>query len=323
MRSVVCTELGPVDHLSLTEVPDPEAGPGELVIDVKVAALNFPDTLLVEGTYQFRVEPPFTPGSEAAGIVTAVGEGVDWELGSAVVAVHTHGAFAEKWRVPANGTFPFPEGLSYEQGAGFTMTYGTSYYALKQRAGLHPGETLLVLGAAGGVGSAAVELGKVMGARVIAAASTDEKRAFVRSLNADAVIGYHDLRDNVKDLTNGKGVDVVYDPVGGALSESALRAIAWNGRFLVIGFAAGDIAAIRLNLVLLKGASVVGVFWGSWIERGGAEPLQNLRELYGMASSGQIKPRVSAVHELEGYKNAFRDLTSRAATGKVVLRVSP
>jgi NADPH2:quinone reductase len=324
MRAVICSRPGPVDQLSLGELPDPQPGPGEVVIDVHVAALNFPDTLIIEGKYQFRPEPPFSPGGEAAGVISAVGEGVDRTVGTPVVAVHTEGAFAEKWLVPAAVTLPLPPGLTFEQAAGFTMTYGTSYYALKQRANLQPGETLLVLGAAGGVGSAAVELGKAMGATVIAAVSTAEKAAFTASLGADHTINYgHDeLREAVKEITGGTGADVVYDPVGGQLSEPAFRSIAWNGRFLVVGFAAGEIPAIPLNLPLLKGASIVGVFWGSWIGRTPDEAAANIRELYKMAAAGTIEPRISAVHDFENYAAALAELTSRTAMGKVLLRIA-
>jgi NADPH2:quinone reductase len=324
MRAVICAELGPVDNLILGELPDPKPGPGEIVIDVQVAALNFPDTLIVEGKYQFRLDPPFSPGGEAAGVISAVGEGVTWDVGTPVVAVHTAGAFAEKWLVPAAMALPLPDGLSVEQAAGFTMTYGTSYYALKQRAGLQPGETLLVLGAAGGVGSAAVELGKAMGATVIAVASTSDKLAFAGSLGADHTIDYTaaDLRQSIKEITAGRGVDVVYDPVGGRLSEQALRSIAWDGRFLVVGFAAGDIPSIPLNLPLLKSASIVGVFWGAWMQRGSPESVDNIRELYAMASNGKLEPRISAVHPMEHYAEALADLTSRTATGKVLLRIA-
>ena len=323
MRAVICAELGPVDDLVLGELPDPEPGPGEIVIDVQVAALNFPDTLIIEGKYQFRPDPPFSPGGEAAGIIAAVGDGVEWEVGTPVVAVHTAGAFAEKWLVPAALALPMPSGLSFEQAAGFTMTYGTSYYALKQRAGLQASEILLVLGAAGGVGSAAVELGKAMGATVIAAASSPEKAAFATSLGADHIIDYSvvDLRQAIKDITGGRGVDVVYDPVGGSLSEPALRSIAWDGRFLVIGFAAGDIPSIPLNLPLLKGASIVGVFWGAWMRRGTPDTADNIRELYAMAANGQIEPRISAIHDFEAYADALAELIGRQATGKVLLRI--
>jgi NADPH2:quinone reductase len=324
MRALRCTELGPVDRLELADVPDPDPGPGEVVIDVRAAALNFPDTLIIEGKYQFRPDPPFTPGGEAAGVISAVGPGVDAPVGMRVVAVGTEGAFAEKWLVPARLILPKPESMSFEQAAGFTMVYGTSYYALKQRAALAEGETLLVMGAAGGVGSAAIELGKAMGATVIAAASTDEKVEFARSLGADETINYTatDLRGALEDLTGGTGPDVVYDPVGGDLAEPAFRSIAWGGRYLVVGFAAGDMPSLPLNLPLLKGASLVGVFWGRWMMNHPAEAAPNIRELYEMAAAGTISPRIGAVYDLEDYATAFAELTSRAARGKVVLRVS-
>lgn len=324
MRAVICSELGPVEKLALGELPDPKPGPGEVVIDVQVAALNFPDTLIIEGKYQFKPDPPFSPGGEAAGVISAVGDGVEWEVGTPVVAFHTEGAFAEMWLVPAPLVLPLPAGLSTEQAAGFTLTYGTSYFALKQRAALQAGETLLVLGAAGGVGSAAVELGKAMGANVIAAASTPEKLSFAESLGADHLIDYRsdDFRAALKDITGGRGVDVIYDPVGGAIAELAFRSIAWGGRYLVIGFAAGDIPSLSLNLPLLKGASIVGVFWGSWMQRGGPDTAENIRELYELAAAGRIEPRISAIHDLENYADAIADLTSRTAMGKVLLRVS-
>jgi len=324
MKALICSQYGPADLLSIGDLPDPIPGPDEVVIDVQVASLNFPDTLIIQGKYQFRSEPPFSPGGEAAGTVAAVGEGVELAVGTSVVAVATAGAFAEKWLVPSETVLPMPDGLSYEQAAGFTMTYGTSYYALKQRAELQAGETLLVLGAAGGVGSAAVELGKRMGATVIGAASTEEKVDFVRSLGADHVINYGatELRGAIKEVVGEGGVDVVYDPVGGELSEPAFRSTAWNGRFLVVGFAAGDIPAIPLNLPLLKGAAIVGVFWGSWIRRQPEQATENLRELYQMAAAGEIEPRISAIHDLQDYAAAFSELTSRNATGKVLLRVA-
>jgi NADPH2:quinone reductase len=324
MRAVVCSELGPVENLSLGEFPDPVPGPGELVIDVQAAALNFPDTLVIEGKYQFQPDLPFVPGGEAAGVVSSVGEGVDrFRIGDQVVALGVSGAFAEKWKVDALNTMPKPQELTPVEAAAFGLTYGTSYYALKQRANLQPGETLLVLGAAGGVGSSAVEIGKAMGARVIAAASTDEKLAFASAMGADELINYSsdDMRARIKEITGGAGVDVVYDPVGGDLSEQALRSTAWNGRFLVIGFAAGTIPEIPLNLMLLKGVSVVGVFWGSWSGRDPAASMQNFGELFAMVGEGKLHPRVTDVYPLEEYEEAFKALTGRRATGKVVLSV--
>ena len=325
MRALVCSELGPVDRLKLQDVPEPVPGPGEVVIDVHTAALNFPDTLVIEGKYQFRQAPPFTPGGEAAGVISAVGPGVDAPIGMAVVVVGTHGAFAEKWLVPARMILPKPEHMSFDQAAGFTMTYGTSYYALKQRAALTEGEILLVLGAAGGVGSAAVELGKLMGATVIAAASSDEKLEFAASLGADHLINYAttELRPSLEEFTGSAGVDVVYDPVGGELTEDAFRSIAWGGRHLVVGFAAGDIPALPFNLPLLKGASVVGVFWGHWMMNYPEEAAGNVRALYELAAAGSIQPRISAVYALDDYAEAFADVSGRSARGKVILQIAP
>lgn len=324
MRALVCKEYGPVDLLELTDLPDPIPGPGEVVIDVSVAAMNFPDILIIEGKYQLRPEPPFSPGHEGTGVISAVGEGVTLEVGSPVVAAVTHGSFAEKWLVPATSVLPFPNGLSVEQAAGFTIAYGTAAYALRQRAQLSKGETLLVLGAAGGVGSAAVELGSRMGATVIAAASTDEKLAFATSIGANHTINYseQDLKGALRELTEGRGVDVVYDPVGGELAEAAFRAIAWKGRYLVIGFATGDIPAIPLNLPLLKGASIVGVYWGDWLAKEPHQAAEMVADLYQLAASGEVDPRISAVFPFEDFADGFAALADRTARGKVLLRVS-
>ncbi len=324
MRAIVCKEFGPVDKLDLSEMPDPLPGGGEVVIDVSAAAMNFPDILIVEGKYQVRPELPFSPGMEGTGVISAVGDGVTLQVGSQVVAAVTHGSFAEKWLVPATSVLPFPNGLSEEQAAGFTVAYGTAFYALSQRGQVGEGDALLVLGAAGGVGSAAVELGKIMGATVIAAASTDEKLSFAASLGADHTINYteQELKGAVRELTDGRGVDVVFDPVGGDLSESAFRAIAWNGRLLVIGFAAGDIPAIPLNLPLLKGASIVGVYWGDWLTKEPNTAAEKVAELYDLAATGRVHPRVSDVFALAEFANGYAALTNRTASGKVVLRVS-
>ena len=324
MRAIVCKEFGPVENLHLGQLPDPEPGPGEVVIDVTVAAMNFPDILIVEGKYQVRPTPPFSPGLEGTGVISAVGDGVTLRVGSQVVAAVTHGSFAEKWLVPATSVLPFPNGLSVEQVAGFTVAYGTAFYALSRRGQVAKGDTLLVLGAAGGVGSAAVELGKIAGATVIAAASTDEKLSFAASLGADHTINYTDqeLKSAVRELTDGRGVDVVFDPVGGDLSETAFRAIAWNGRYLVIGFAAGDIPAIPLNLPLLKGASIVGVYWGDWLIKEPRQASEVVAELYDLAATGRVDPRVSDVFALEEFADGYAALINRAARGKVLLRVS-
>lgn len=325
MQALICSELGPADQLSVQEAPDPQPGPGEIVLDVRAAGLNFPDTLIIEGKYQFRPDLPFVPGGEASGVVSAVGAEVKGiAVGDEVIAMAVAGAFAEKWAVEANAVMPKPASLDFPQAAGFGLTYGTSLYALKQRAGLQPGETLLVLGAAGGVGSAAVDIGKAMGARVIAAASTDDKLAYAADLGADEGINYatEDFRERVRELTDGRGADVVYDPVGGELSESALRSMAWNGRFLVIGFAAGSIPEIPLNLPLLKGVSITGVFWGAWTQRDPAASAANFGELFAMVEQGRLNPQVSAAYPLERYVEAFGALTGRKAMGKVIFEVT-
>jgi NADPH2:quinone reductase len=266
MRALLCKEHGLPDRLELVDDwPAPQAEKGQVVIGIRAAGLNFPDVLIIQGKYQFQPEMPFVPGGECAGEVIAVGEGVDrYKVGDKVIAMTGHGCFCEQIAVDQHAVMPMPEGLDFTQAAGVAMTYFTSYHALKQRAKLKEGETLLVLGAAGGVGSTAVELGKMMGAKVIAAASSEEKLALCRELGADETINYseQDLKGAIKELTGGKGVDVVYDPVGGDYAEPALRGMGWNGRYLVVGFAAGDIPEVPLNLALLKGCSIVGVFWG-------------------------------------------------------------
>ena len=324
MRAIVCREFGSIELLELGELPDPTPGPGEVVVDVSIAAMNFPDILIVEGTYQFRPDPPFSPGLEGTGTISAVGDGVTLAVGSPVVAAVTHGAFAERWLVPATGVLPFPNGLTGEQAAGFTIAYGTAHYALRHRGQLAEGETLLVLGAAGGVGSAAVELGFHMGATVIAAASSAEKLAYAVGRGATHTINYReqDLKTAVRELTEGRGADVVFDPVGGDLSETAFRSIAWNGRHLVIGFAAGDIPAIPLNLALLKGASIVGVYWGNWLAEEPHAAAESVAELYQLAETGEIDPPISGIFALEDFRDAYASLVDRTAMGKVLLRVA-
>ena len=325
MRALVVEALGPPESHRVAELPDPVAGPGEVVVDVKAAALNFPDLLMIQGRYQVQPDLPFVPGSEGSGIVVGRGAGVDGiAVGDEVSFLSVTGAFAEKVSLPAARVFPKAPELSFAEAAGFTLTYATSYHALRQRAGLRPGETLLVLGAAGGVGAAAVELGAVMGARVIAAASTNEKLDFAISLGAADGINYStsDLKDAVRRLTGGVGPDVVYDPVGGHLAEPALRSMAWGGRYLVIGFAAGDIPAIKLNLPLLKGLSIVGVYWGSWVEHDPAGQAANYDDLLAMVSRGDIRPRVTESFELDEFAEACRVISSRLAMGKIVLDVA-
>lgn len=322
MKAVLCTELGPAEKLSVQEVEDPKAAPGHIVVDVKAAGLNFPDTLIIVGKYQVKPDLPFTPGGEGAGIVTEVGEGVTHlKPGDKVIFMTQTGAFAEKVMVPAITAIPMPDALSFEMAAGITLTYGTSYHALKQRAQLQPGETVLVLGAAGGVGIATVELAKAMGAKVIAAASTDEKLEFCKASGADELINYstEDLKARVKEITGGKGVDVIYDPVGGDYTEAAFRNMAPGGRHLVIGFAAGDIPKVPINLCLLKQASLVGVFWGAWVSKNPSEQIQNMKEILGMVADGKVRAAVNDVFPLEQVADAYACLTERRAKGKVIL----
>jgi len=322
MRAVICRELTGLAGLEhVTDWPEPQAGPGEVVVGVKAAALNFPDVLMIQGLYQEKPPLPFVVGTEMAGEVVAVGEGVSqFAPGDRVVAACGR-TLAERVAVKASLLLPAPRGLGFEAAAGICITYFTTLHALKQRAALQPGESLLVLGAAGGVGTTAVELGKEMGARVIAAASTDEKLELARSLGAEHLINYttQDLRERIKEITGGRGVDVVYDPVGGALAEPALRSMAWKGRYLVIGFAGGDIPRIPLNLPLLKGCSIVGVFWGSFAQRERDVQRQNVAELWAMFESGRLKPVVGETHALADYAAAFESLGGRRARGKVVV----
>ena len=322
MRALVCKEIGSTDKLVVEEQPDPVAGPGEVLVRVHAAGINFPDILVIQGLYQVKIEPPFIPGNEAAGVVSTVGEGVhQYKPGDRVIIMPEGAAFAELCTVPVERVIPMPDKLGFEQAAGFTITYGTSYHALKQAAKVQAGETVLVLGAAGGVGITAVEIAKAMGARVIAATSSNEKLEFARSAGADETINYsHEaLKDRCKALTNGKGVDVVYDPVGGDLAQQALRALAWHGRYLVIGFASGDIPSFPANIALLKEASIMGIWWGTWLMKHPAESGQNMKDLFGMVAKGELKPRVTESWPLENYAEAFASLTNRTALGKVIL----
>lgn len=325
MRAILCKEYGPADSLVIEDVPSPQAKGSGVKIKVRAAGLNFPDTLIIEGKYQIKPEMPFSPGGEMAGEVLEVGEKVTrFKAGDRVMGLTGFGAFAEEIVVAEDNLLPIPEGMSDEEAAAFTMVYGTSYHALKQRANIQPGESLLVLGASGGVGLATVELGKAMGAHVIAAASSPEKLAVAKEAGADELLNYSEepLKDTVKKMTNNKGVDVIYDPVGGDFTEQALRTMAWNGRHLIIGFAAGDIPKIPANLPLLKSCAVVGVFWGAFTRQEPDVSLQNMKDLMGLYAQGKIKPRVSEVFAFEDYVQALNALTGRRATGKVVLKVS-
>ena len=324
MKAILCTRYGGPDDLTLADLPDPVAGPDEAVVAVKAAAFNFFDTLIIAGKYQMKPAFPFSPAAEFSGVVESVGAGVSTVTpGDRVVASIGHGAARERVAVAANRLIKMPDGLDFERAAGVIITYGTTLHALKDRAALQPGETLAVLGASGGVGIAAVELGKLMGARVIACASSDEKLAFARQHGADATINYaaEDLRDALRRVTGGNGADVIYDPVGGPYAEAALRSIAWQGRFLVIGFATGDIPKLPLNLVLLKGCDVRGVFWGSWTERHPEGHRANVAQLLRWCADGKLSAHVHAVYPLERTAEALKVLADRKAMGKVVLRI--
>ncbi|MCU1455166.1 MAG: Alcohol dehydrogenase zinc-binding domain protein [Acidimicrobiales bacterium] len=324
MRAIVCKEYGPPEGLLLEEVPEPTPGPGEVVLDVKACAVNFPDVLTLQDRYQVRQHPPFTPGSEVAGIVSVLGAGVDSvRIGDRVFLSAATGGLAEKAVVSAELCVPVPDAVDLVHASAFIYAYGTSYHALHDRAHLQPGETLLVLGASGGVGLAAVELGAAHGARVIAAASSEEKLVLCREHGAAMTINYdeEDLKQRVRELTDGEGADVVYDAVGGPYTEPALRATAWAGRFLVIGFAAGEIPRIPLNLPLLKGTSIVGVIWGRAAMRDRANHRAIVAELLRLWGAGKIHPHVSATYPLEEAATALRQIIDRKATGKVVVTI--
>lgn len=322
MRAVRCHELVGPSGLRVDDLPEPVAGPGEVLLDVRAAGVNFPDVLLSYGKYQFKPPPPFVPGGEAAGVVKAVGPGVSAvAVGDRVATTVVHGAFAERLVVPESAVVKLPDGVGFEVAAATLLTYGTTMHALVDRADLKAGETLLVLGAAGGVGVAAVEIGKLLGARVIAAASSDDKLAFAREHGADEAIQYtrEDLKERCKQLTRGDGVDVVYDPVGGPFAEPALRSIAWQGRYLVVGFAAGEIPRIPLNLVLLKGCQIVGVFWGSFAAREPARNRANADRILAAVAAGQLRPHVDATLPFARAGEALGRLERREVHGKLVL----
>jgi NADPH:quinone reductase len=323
MKAILCKSWGLPETLVVEELPDVVPGPGEVAIDVQAAGVNFPDVLVIQNKYQFKPELPFTPGSELAGVVRSVGEGVtQFTPGDKVLAFVSQGAFAQQIAVPAKLLMPMPPGLDFDTAAAVTLTYGTSHHAVVDRAQLKAGETMLVLGAAGGVGLAAIEIGKALGARVIAAASSDEKLAVCKQHGADATINYstQDLREAVKEATAGKGPDVIYDPVGGVYAEPAFRSIAWRGRYLVIGFANGEIPKLPLNLPLLKGASIVGVFWGEFAKREPKANLAAMRELMTWMADGKIKPHISGRYALADTPRALNDMAARKVTGKVVIQ---
>lgn len=324
MKAIRCKKYGPPSSLILEEMASLRPGAKEVVVSVKACGINFPDTLIIQGLYQLKPELPFTPGSDISGVVKEVGEGVvHLKKGDEVFGFVAYGALAEEVIVPSNACFLKPKKMAFPVAASFMMAYGTSYHALKDRGRLQNGETLLILGAAGGVGLAAVELGKLMGARVIAAASTDEKLELCVAYGADATINYNkvDLKAAIKELTGGKGVDVIYDPVGGAYSEAAFRAISWNGRFLVIGFATGTIPKIPLNLPLLKGASIVGVFWGGFAIGNPKANLENTRALMQWYEEGKIKPHIHRIYKLEDTPIALEEMMGRKVRGKLVVQM--
>ena len=322
MHAWLCENPTGVDALTWKELPTPTPGPGQVLIEIQAASLNFPDLLIVQNKYQMKPELPFVPGSEYAGIVRALGEGVTHlKIGQTVACLSGTGGFGSHTLAPAKLCMPLPAGFPAVDAAAFIMTYATSHHALVDRAALKAGETVLVLGAAGGVGTAAIQIAKAMGARVIAAASTDEKCALCKTLGADATINYStdNLRDALKTLTEARGPDVVYDPVGGDLAEPAFRSIAWRGRYLVVGFAGGPIPALPLNLPLLKGASLVGVFWGDFAKR---EPQANaamMAELAQWYGQGKIKPVIDRTLPMQELKAAYTLMGSRSVKGKLVM----
>jgi len=324
MKAVLCKAFGPAETLVLEDIASPEPKKNEVLLDVHAAGVNFPDTLIIEGKYQFKPPFPFAPGGEAAGVVAAVGEKVSHlKVGDRVIALTGWGSFAEQVAVGGYNVLPIPAGMDFTTAAAFGMTYGTSMHALKQRANLQPGETLLVLGASGGVGLAAVEIGKAMGAKVIAAASSEAKLEVAKAAGADVLINYSEgsLKDKLKEITGGQGVDVIYDPVGGDLFEEAFRSIAWNGRLLVVGFASGTIPSLPANLPLLKGASLVGVFWGAFAQRQPQDNAANFQQLFKWYGEGKLKPLVSQTYPLEKAADAINHLGQRRAVGKVVVQV--
>lgn len=324
MKAILCKSYGLPASLVLEELPSPVPKKNEVLVSVKACSVNFPDTLIIQGLYQFKPPMPFTPGSDIAGIVKAVGEDVkNLKVGEEVFGLVATGGFAEEVIVPANTCFPKPTTISFSVAASFMMAYGTSYHALKDRAALKAGETLVILGASGGVGLAAVELGKMMGARVIAAASTDEKLALCKEYGASEVINYQteDLKTRIKELTGGKGADVIYDPVGSHFSEAALRAIAWKGRFLVVGFAAGDIPKIPLNLALLKGCQIVGVFWGAFAMKEAKVNFKNTIELIQYFQEGKLKPYIYGTYPLAETATALEEVMARKVKGKIIIEM--
>ena len=324
MKAILCTRHGTPDDLELGDLPDPAAGPGEAVVRAAAVALNFFDTLIIAGKYQYKPTFPFSPGAEFAGTIESLGPGVTgFAIGDRVTGYARYGAAREKLAITATRLTKLPDNLDFDRAAGLSVTYGTSYYALKNRGGLKRGETLAVLGASGGVGLAAVELGHLMGARVVACASSGDKLAFTRQHGADETVNYatSDLRDALKTLGGEHGIDVIYDPVGGPYAEAALRAIAWEGRFLVVGFAAGEIPKLPLNLALLKSCDIRGVFWGSWTEREPEGHRANMTDLMRWTAEGKLSAHVHATYPLAEATRALNDIAARKVMGKAILRI--
>jgi len=322
MKAIVCKAFGPPESLAFEDVASRPIGKGEVRIAVKAAGVNFPDTLIIQGKYQLKAEPPFTPGGEVAGTVVEAGEKVKHvRPGDAVAALLPTGGYAEEAVASGEAVIPLPRGMDLTDAAAFPFVYGTTLHALKQRGQLKAGETLLVLGAAGGVGLAAVQLGKLMGARVIAAASSADKLAICKQHGADELVNYatESLKESVKKLTQGQGADVIYDPVGGDLAQDCFSCINWNGRYLVIGFAAGKIPEVALNRLLLKGAAAVGVFWGAFVAREPKVNWENFQQLFAWYSEGKLKPHISRTYPLAQAATALRDMLERKVTGKIVL----
>ncbi len=324
MRALICKEYGPPEALVLDELPSPPLGPKDVRIRVRACGVNFPDVLIIQNKYQIKPPLPFAPGGEVAGEIMEVGTAVRrLSPGDKVMALTGYGGFAEEVVVDENRVLPMPSGMDFITAAGFTMVYGTTYHALVQRAALRPEETLVVLGAAGGVGLAAVELGKVFGARVIACASSEEKLQTARDHGADELVDYRreDLKERIKALTDGKGADVCFDPVGGDAFDAMARSMNWNGRLLVVGFASGRIPQLPVNLPLLKGYQVVGVFWGAFVTREPETNRRNFAHLFELYASGRIRPHVSHTYPLEQAAKALTDLAQRQAIGKLVVTI--
>ncbi|MBO6718685.1 MAG: NADPH:quinone oxidoreductase family protein [Rhizobiaceae bacterium] len=320
MKAIVAREYGPLDSLEYADWPEPQAGPGEVVIEAEAIGVNFPDGLLVQGLYQMKPETPFIPGMEMAGRVVAIGDGVKaLKVGDRAAAMGALGAYAEKMATSEKTAMKLPEGMPAADACALMCGYGTSHHALKQRADLKAGETLCVLGASGLTGIAAVQIGKAMGARVIGVASTDEKRKIAKDAGVDEVIGYDNLRDDLKALTGGQGVDVAFDPVGGDVFDALARSMGWGGRLLVIGFASGTIPKLPVNLALVKGFSVVGVFWGNFTRKEPAVYADNMRELIGWYMAGKVKPVIEGTYKLSEAPQVLKRVLGRGATGKLIL----